>query len=117
MQVTVQQLEGQLATAKELIARRTELQKLAEVRLFRKWILEEFCEKEAARFVAESADPALKPEDRADALALAQAGGHLKRWLSAQIQMANIAERQMREVETELEAARAEEAEFGADAD
>lgn len=105
----VDQLEAQLSNAKELVKRRHDAQKLAENKLFRTLILEEFCEKEAARFAHASADPALKAEERADALALAQAGGHLRRWLSMQIQMGAHAEREMGNIEAELEEARHEE--------
>ncbi len=83
--------------------------KLAENREFRKLILEEFMVSEAARLVGESADPVMTPQQRADALAMAQAAGHLKRYLSMIVQLANNAENAMGDLESELESARAEE--------
>lgn len=105
----VQALEGQLATTKELIERRNLALRLSNNRDFRKLILDDFCLKEAARLVAESADPALNERERADALAMAQAGGHLRRFLSATFQMGAVAERDISEIEEALAEARAEE--------
>lgn len=105
----VQALEGQLARTKELIDRRNLALRLSSNRDFRKLILDEFCVKEAARLVGESADPALDPRERADALAMAQSAGHLKRFLSATFQMGAVAERDISEIEEALAEARAEE--------
>lgn len=105
----VEQLEAQKAQAQELIKKRDRVLRLADVKLFKEIILDEFCEAESARYAHASADPALKPEERADALAMAQAGGHLRRWLSMQVQMASVAERQLPDIEEHLEEARFEE--------
>lgn len=105
----VQQLERQLADAKILVEQKALAMKLADNPTFKKLILDEFCVKESARYAHSSADPALGPNERADALALSQAGGHLKRWLSVKIQMGNVAERDIKAVEEALSEARAEE--------
>lgn len=104
----VQGLESQLERNRELIERRNLAIKLSSNRDFRRLILEDFCVKEAARLVGESADPVLDPKQRADALAMAQAGGHLRRFLSMMIQMGAVAERDMPDLEEALSEARAE---------
>jgi hypothetical protein len=104
----IEGLEDQLKNAKELVERRQMALKLASNREFKKLILEGFCEKDAARLVGESADPALPEKERADALAMAQAGGHLKRFLSAVFQMGYVSERDIPEIEQALEDARLE---------
>jgi hypothetical protein len=107
----VQQLERQLADAKILSEQKRLAMKLADNHEFRTLILDEFCTKECARYAQSSADPALDANERADALAMAQAAGHLKRFLSVKIQMGYVAERDMTEVEAALVEARQEEAE------
>lgn len=76
-----QQLEQQLVEVQKTAEYGKMVTKLLENREFRKVILEGFCGREAARYVQESADPALTADQRADALAMAQASGHLKRFL------------------------------------
>jgi hypothetical protein len=102
-------LENQLKDAKDLIDRRNMALKLASNREFRKLVLEGFCEKDAARLVSEAGDPALTPQQRADAFEMAKAGGHLKRYLSACFQMGAAAERDLEELEATLAEARVEE--------
>lgn len=75
---------------------------------FKFLILDGFCLHEAARYVQEAGDPALTPVQRQDALNIAQASGHLKRFLSVTVQMGNTASRQIREAEAAIEQARAE---------
>lgn len=72
-------------------------------------MLEEFCVNECARYAQASADPALSANERADALAIAQSAGHLRRFLSVVIQMGNSAENTIADIEAALEEARAEE--------
>ena len=101
-------LEKQLADTKTLVDRRTIAQRLAANADFRKLILEEFCVNECARYAQASADPALSANERADALAIAQSAGHLRRFLSVVIQMGNSAENTIADIEAALEEARAE---------
>lgn len=103
-------LEEQLRNAKEIVARRDLAIKLSGNHTFRKLILEDYFVTEAARLVALSADPALDTTQRADALNMAQAAGHLKRWLSMQVQMGNVAAREVLEVEEALNEIRGAEA-------
>ena len=103
-------LAKQIEDAKQLIEFRTRLQRLSANPDFRAIVLDEFCVQECARYAQSSADPALSERQRQDALGLAQSAGHLKRWMSVQVQMANAAEDQIPNLEAELEVARAEEA-------
>ena len=104
----VTQLEHQLVAAKELVRRRNMALRLANIPEFKELILDDFMVKEAARYVHSSADPALKPDERADALNMAQASGHLKRFLSVTVQMGAHAERELTSLEEAIDEARAE---------
>lgn len=75
---------------------------------FKKVINEGFMLYEAARYAQESGDPALTPTQRQDALNMAQASGHLKRFLSISVVMANEADNSLRGAEAEIENLRAE---------
>ena len=104
-------LEKQREDAKELLARRELALKLSRNPEFKQLILQEFCVNECARYAQSSGDPALNAEQRADALALAQSAGHLRRWLSVIVTMGNNAERAMPELDDAIEQARQEEGE------
>lgn len=75
---------------------------------FRKLILEGFCLTEAARYVQCSGDPALGKEERQDALNMAQASGHLKRFLSVTVLMGNEADKSILDAQRQIEELRAE---------
>ena len=105
----VNQLELQLENAKELIRRRQMALRLATVPEFKELILDDFMVKECARYVQASCDPALKAEERADALNMAQAAGHLKRYLSVVVQMGAHSERELPSLEEAITEARVEE--------
>lgn len=105
----VEALERQLKQTQGLKQRGEMAERLARNADFRRLILDGFCRDDAARFVQESGDPALNEEQRADCLALAQASGHLKRFLSMQIQMGRVAERDIPNLEEALSEVRAEE--------
>lgn len=107
---TVTDLEQQAKDHREVIERRDLALKLEKNREFKKLILDDFCTTECARFAQLSADPSIPAENRADALALAQAAGHLRRFLSLTVRMGNQAERELAEVNEALEQARREEA-------
>ena len=104
----IEQLEHQRTQHKDAVAYAEEIRKLRGNALFRKIIMEDFSTKSAARYVQESADPHLSAEQRADALAMAQAPGHLKRWFAVTLQMADVAERSIADIEAEIETLRAE---------
>ena len=102
-------LEKQLADSKLSLERREKALKLYKNSDFKSLILEEFCVSECARYAQSSADPALNPDQRADALAIAQAAGHLRRFLSVVVTMGNQAERLIPDLEVAIEEARQEE--------
>lgn len=102
-------LEKQLSDAKHLVDRREMALRLSNNPDFRELILKQFCTEECARYAQASADPALDATSRADALAMAQAAGHVRRFLSVTVQMGNSAEGDLIDIEEALEAARAEE--------
>lgn len=89
------ELEQDIKNAEELVARREMAIKLSSNREFRKIFMDDYFVTEAARLVQLSADPALTLEQRADALAMAQATGHAKRYLSMMIQMGAHAAREL----------------------
>lgn len=101
-------LEKQLTDSKSLMEVRDLAIKLSSNREFRKLILDGFCGTEAARLVHQSADPALDELQRSDALNMAQAGGHLRRYLSMAIKMGDNAEASIKDLEEALADARAE---------
>jgi hypothetical protein len=104
-------LEKQLQTAKQLAARREMALKLSDNREFKQLILKDFCVEECARYAQASADPALTAEQRTDALALAQAAGHLRRFLSVVVQMGVTAKNEIPQIEVAIEELRQEGAE------
>lgn len=106
----VAQLEQQLKDAKELVAVRDLALKLGQNFEFRKLILEDFIVNEAARLVAQSADPNLDEVGQKAALGMAQAAGHLKRYLSFIVVRGNTAEADIPVIENALVEARVEEA-------
>lgn len=106
---TVTQIEQHIEQLQELVERRDLALKLEKNREFRKLILEEFCVNECARYAQNSANPALKADERADSLAIAQAAGHLRRFLSIVVKMGNQAEAEIGSAKEELDEVRKEE--------
>ena len=104
-------LERQLEEYKKVVERRDLAKKLYNNREFKKVILDDFCITECARYAQSSGDPALTPEQRADALAMAQAAGHLRRYLSVTVQLGNSGEGQIADLEQAILEARQEEGE------
>lgn len=107
-EVSIAQLEELKVANKTLIERREMAMRLAKNADFRKLILDGWCLHDAASYASSSANPALKPEERADALAMAQAPGHLKRFLSYIVQEGQSAESQAQQIDEMLVEARSE---------
>lgn len=107
-EVTVKEIQDQIDIAKGMVARRDMAERLVKNADFKALILDEFCTKECARYVQNSMNPAMSDRDRADSLAMAQAGGFLRRWLEVINVQANVAEREIAEAEKYLEEIRAE---------
>lgn len=106
----VSELEQQKKDFTEALELRKMAMRLANNRDFKKLILEEFAVVECARYAQNSANPQLSADERSDCLAIAQAAGHLRRWLSVVTQMGAHAEREMDNLDLALDAARSEEA-------
>lgn len=99
----------QIKQLEEFIAGQKTMTKMADaaIRLndnadFRELIVNGFCLTEAARYSQESGDPMLTKDQRQDALNMAQASGHLKRFMSITIVMGNDADRAIRDAEAQL---------------
>ena len=101
-------LEHQIEGTKRLIAHGEEVAQLVQNPLFRKVILEQFCTRDCARYVQESGDPLLTAEQRADALAMAQAAGHIRRWLDISMRLGDQAIGTIERVQEMLDTVRAE---------
>ena len=102
-------LEQGIKDAEHLIERRNMALKLADNREFRVLFSEGYFKDEAARLVQLSADPSLDLQQRADALNMAQATGHMKRYLSMTVQMGAVADRELPDMRAALEELRAAE--------
>lgn len=102
-------LEAQLEGAKQLVERREIALRLYSNADFRKLILEGFCLHDCAQFAQNSSDPSLGEKERADALAMSQAAGHLRRFLSMTAQMGYVAQHDIPKIEDAILQARAEE--------
>ena len=109
MSATVKQLENQLNNAKKLVEKRDLVLKLSKIPEFKQAILEDFCVTECARYAQLSADPSMDEGSQKDALGLAQAAGHLRRYLTVVVQMGDNAENSIPALEDEIIATREEE--------
>lgn len=101
-------LERQLLGEKEAQARVEAIERLFRSRDFKKIILEDFAVKDCARYLRESCDPMLDDRQRADALAMAQAGGHLLRYLDLADRMGAYSKEKIVELQQEIDLMRAE---------
>lgn len=107
-----QELQYELSRAKEALAAAERSVKMGEAlrRLranpdFQEIIMDQFCLKEAARYVQISTESNMAPEARADALGCAQASGYLLRWFEAMEQItSNLQIQHIQAVISELEA-------------
>jgi hypothetical protein len=102
-------LTHQIEQAQVVKAQKDRMERLLANADFRALILDGFCRDECARHAQLSVDAGLTPEDRADALGLAQAAGYLKRWIQASVTMGNHAENAIPDMEETLSELRAEE--------
>lgn len=104
----IEQTEHRISELKEQIELRDRILRLTNNSDFRFVIQDMFLNKEAARFVQLSEDPSLPPESQKDSLRIAQSTGHLKRWLSMNIRMGNMAEEDLVNQHEIIEQLRAE---------
>ena len=105
----MQQLEQEIKATQEIISRRNLALKLSENHEFRKLILDEYFVKEASRLIHIAGDPSLDEKQRADALQMALATGHLKRYLSAIVGMGQAAENSLPDKYAMMDELRSEE--------
>ena len=105
---TIADIERQITELKELSERKDLALSLEKNSDFVKLILDGFCERECARFARNSSDPALTKEQREDSLAMAQAAGHLRRWLSVTVRMGMHADNEISEARRTIEEMRQE---------
>jgi hypothetical protein len=105
----IQDLEQHIKDAEFLIERRKMAIRLSENHDFRVLFHEGYFKEDAARLVQLAGDPACDPQQRADALEMAKATGHAKRYLSMAIQMGFHAERELPEMHSTLAELRAAE--------
>ena len=87
---------------KSVIAKKDLLDRLTDNRDFNELIVNGFMVTDAASFVRESADPTISKEAREDALAVAQAAGHLKRYFTAIDNKALVARNELNNIEAEF---------------
>lgn len=66
---------------------------------FKKLILRYFCVEECARYVQVSGDGNQNDRVRADAMAIAQAAGHLKRFLDVTVKLGEMAKESIKDTE------------------
>lgn len=104
----VAELEQHLEDAKKMVERRDMAVRLYKNPEFKALIVDGFCGTECARYAQESGDPSIPAENRADALAMAQAAGHLRRYLSYLVRFGNTAEKDIPEIHEAIESARQE---------
>ena len=109
----VKSLELHKEKLEELVRFRNMAEKLSRNKEFRDLILQRFMVDECAKYAQVSGDPAVGEVGRADALAMAQAAGHLKRFLSVTMRMGNQAEHDLISTNEAIEEARANSVEEG----
>lgn len=90
--VNMKALEKQQKKNKKAMQLGDAARRLMNNRDFKAVVLQEFCVDECARYVHASADPALEERYQQDALNMAQASGHLRRFLEVTLQKAQAAE-------------------------
>jgi len=110
-EVTIAQLEIRREELKKISDLSESHDRLMRNKDFKRIILEGFMVEDCARYAQESADPMLNTEQRADALSLAQAAGHLKRYLQISRAMCNKAVSDITSIDQAIEEMRAEGAE------
>lgn len=86
-EVSIEELNQQRQENEVIVNRRNMAMRLAVNPDFKKLILQEFCVEECARYAQLSQDPSLTQAQQIDALNIAQAAGHLRRWLQVVNQM------------------------------
>lgn len=105
----IEDLEDQLKQAEEAIELWQKALKLEKNREFKAVILDKFMVEDCAMYARTSVDQALPPEKRAHALAIAQAAGLLKQYLSVICQLGSQANGQIEHIRQAIAEARSED--------
>lgn len=92
----------------QLVEFKDAILRLSENTDFRHIIEKEFMTEDALRLARGIGDPSLDTKQQADMISMAAASGHLKRFLSARVQMGFQAERNIEEIDEQLEELRKE---------
>jgi hypothetical protein len=100
---TREDFEQQIADNKKLVKLKDAAERLLGNRDFKLLFSEEYFEKEAARLVQLGADPRLTRDQQQDAINMALATGHCKRFLQITIQMGKVAERDTAECQEAID--------------
>lgn len=103
IQTQIQQIEQENAQHREHIAMADVAKRLKDNKDFKVLISDYFCTKECARYAKVSSDFNLSEESRQDALANAQAAGHLERFINNVIQMGDMGAKAIRDNEREID--------------
>ncbi len=109
----VEALELQLDEARAAVQIRDEILELNKSPLYRKYILEGFIKTDCAFYTHSSGDPSLSENARKDALNIAQAAGHFRRYMSIKIIKGNQAEEMLERLQEAIDNQRAEDANKG----
>jgi hypothetical protein len=102
----LQDLEQQRQDAQEAVSLRDAALRLSENKDFRLLFIDMYFKTEAARLVQMSGDPILTPQQREDALEMAKATGHTKRFLSMLVVRGNTVARDIEDLDQAIEQAR-----------
>lgn len=108
IQKNIEQAENQIEGFKEQVEMGECAQRLMVNPDFKKFILGYFCTEECARYAQVSGDSNLSDRARADAMAVAQSAGHLKRFLHTSVMLAEQAPQGIKDVQEFIEAQRNE---------
>lgn len=92
----IQQTERELAFIDKVT-------RLMEDPVFKEVIIEGFGTKHCARYLLESCDSTLDSNGRADALAMAQAGANIKRWLAITLELGKTARNSIEDWKEQIE--------------
>lgn len=102
------QLQEQRKMCVNQVERRDVILKLSENKDYKRIIRDEFMVEDCARYTQNSVNVAIRdPEERAHSLAMAQAAGYLKQYLSVAILQGNTAEETIIAIDSALEDLRA----------
>lgn len=104
----IQALEAQKIDEQKLVDLRDAILRLSGNHDFRKVINEGFLRDEAARSIRMAGEPTLSAQEKTALIEMALAAGHLQRYLSANVQMGNMAENNIHQIDGQLEELRAE---------